>query len=500
MTTRGGSVINGAPAPTRRRRKTTEEKARQIVNTVLDLNLPMNEWYLIPMDRRAMDANRSISKAFGLPPRSFFSVMVACGFLRVRAGKLVNNTENGIAIMKTQYDNSFLHLSNYRRTKSSTRQYVICRAADRKMVPDPTPRYMEGDCHLSIKQNRKFVDVSLLNEVVQAYDATLPRSCYEIDEAHRPTSITISVATDTEAILPAVISPTNAASAGTSLRSFSRVPRPITPSNGDSPRNVGVTDEVEEEAISSTFALSSSRAPHLITPINGNSEQNFDAIQEELEESGGKTYSWPHEQSIEVVENLAFEARNDKGNRPPRREGGDPVYMKTTKQATGSMRQSIVIQAIFWGWESVEDKKMKERIIRAACKVVCYDCGLAEPVLGTNFKAWYEKCLNASTGKTSWDGWAENEKLGPRKGTYYEQIERNHPTFLHKMYRAAIKELGPEASWNEIAHAMNKASAEAHSEDTGAPNLAMNTMHVRRWFKAQGGTARQRAGGRGGTA
>jgi hypothetical protein len=73
--------------------------------------------------------------------------------------------------------------------------------------------------------------------------------------------------------------------------------------------------------------------------------------------------------------------------------------------------------------------------------------------------------------------------MGPKHGTYTERIEAAHPGYLHDVYRRALKAVGVEATWSEIALAMNEDSTRINDK----PNLEMSKWKLCTWFKANKG-------------
>jgi hypothetical protein len=61
------------------------------------------------------------------------------------------------------------------------------------------------------------------------------------------------------------------------------------------------------------------------------------------------------------------------------------------------------------------------------------------------------------------------------------------------MYRAAVKQEGPEAPWRDIAKAMNSCSEEQQVVNANTPILTMNRNSVHRWFKKNNGKTKKQS-------
>jgi hypothetical protein len=102
--------------------------------------------------------------------------------------------------------------------------------------------------------------------------------------------------------------------------------------------------------------------------------------------------------------------------------------------------------------------------------------------------------MESTSSHHSFKSCGEAKKMGPKKGTYTDRIESEHPGFLHKMYRAAVKQEGPEAPWRDIAKAMNTCSEEQQAiNNDSTPVLTMNRNSVHRWFKKNNGKTKKRS-------
>lgn len=71
--------------------------------------------------------------------------------------------------------------------------------------------------------------------------------------------------------------------------------------------------------------------------------------------------------------------------------------------------------------------------------------------------------------------------------SYTDKIEKDHPGYLHELYRYAVRMKGIRATFAEIAESMNAKSGTLIAEEE-RPSLSLHRLQVYRWFKANGGS------------
>ena len=149
----------------------------------------------------------------------------------------------------------------------------------------------------------------------------------------------------------------------------------------------------------------------------------------------------------------------------------------------------MILLAKHWGYNATVNKDEQNRIATAAIHTVAYDCGLKKVPKGSMWKEWLKQFEAAVEGQEN--GMAillDNKKMGPKHGKYTEWIKAAYPGYLHDVYRCALKAVSVEATWSEIALAMNADSTRINDK----PNLEMSRWKVYDWFKANNGKVKKR--------
>ena len=85
----------------------------------------------------------------------------------------------------------------------------------------------------------------------------------------------------------------------------------------------------------------------------------------------------------------------------------------------------------------------------------------------------------------------ENQQRGPKQGNYFEQVERDHPGYLHAMFRIAGKKIGFDGTWLELAEEMNKQSKKEEEVSEGRPILTMSRRLIQQWFEKSNRSVRK---------
>ncbi len=130
-------------------------------------------------------------------------------------------------------------------------------------------------------------------------------------------------------------------------------------------------------------------------------------------------------------------------------------------------------------------KARKQTIYLAALTLVCYDRGYKTIIGSSQVETWIENVEKS----TIFNG-ADNVLRSKYKGktSYIESITRDHPTYLHCLFRQATLTLGDAASFDELALHINQQS----TVQQGQPTLQLDKYKLWRWFKANKGKLRQR--------
>ena len=142
----------------------------------------------------------------------------------------------------------------------------------------------------------------------------------------------------------------------------------------------------------------------------------------------------------------------------------------------------VVHTALLWGWnDPALTVKERKRVAMAACNQVAFDQGYTRPLAASQLPRWYG-LLNAAILSGE-----EQDPLAPchsGKASYVDTVEKQHPGYLHSLYRYAVSVKGHLATFNDIAQTMNERSA---SPGETRSTLSLSRRQVANWFKAQGG-------------
>ncbi len=131
--------------------------------------------------------------------------------------------------------------------------------------------------------------------------------------------------------------------------------------------------------------------------------------------------------------------------------------MHKRKQFNSHERAVVAIYAThLMGWQTDLIKWAKARIALAACTLTSYDLGF-EKIVG---KYSLERWLNKMEEFVRFNNVRQTmrRRTGGRTQCI-DLITAEHPEYLHEMYRHATELLGDEATFQELALAMNLQSA-----------------------------------------
>ena len=149
-------------------------------------------------------------------------------------------------------------------------------------------------------------------------------------------------------------------------------------------------------------------------------------------------------EEMELSRQLDFDVRIN-NQRPPRHpDVGTPIDVTDRKLATEAMRAKIVWLAEQWGYRQFQTRNEKLVIAEMASRVVFYDMGCPKPPKGSMVANWISELDNARiNNSTNFAQVLTTEQLGPRKGTYPDQIEAANPGYLHDLFRLIANQKSP---------------------------------------------------------
>ncbi len=126
----------------------------------------------------------------------------------------------------------------------------------------------------------------------------------------------------------------------------------------------------------------------------------------------------------------------------------------------------------------------KKQLLEDAATIIMYDQGYKE-VKGFKMleTTWQTRMIGYfATGI----GPAPLKSLYKGKKSYSDELEKEHPGYLHKLCRLAVKQVGHQASFKRLAIVMNNASTTPAFNNN--PNTHLTEYNVRRFFNQFNGT------------
>lgn len=195
------------------------------------------------------------------------------------------------------------------------------------------------------------------------------------------------------------------------------------------------------------------------------------------DEDDGESMDWRARASmsenmptIDFVKTLDF-------SRPERmnRHGEKALPTACNNDFNGEQRLLALHYAFEWGWKEASSTNQR-KIAEAACRLVAFDSGMRRAPKGTTLCAWVDDLHLMMRG----EGSKRTGRGRKVESSYCDTMERNHPGYLHWLYRQADREISDKASFSELAYEMEKISARAG--DRG-PVVSLSRDMLRRWFR-----------------
>ena len=197
--------------------------------------------------------------------------------------------------------------------------------------------------------------------------------------------------------------------------------------------------------------------------------------------------------AIALSKDLDFSLIVD-GMRPARSGNtGKPIELVAMIRPSDIMRMQIVLYAKTLGYCTAKTKDEKAEIAEAASRIILYDNGFRKEPKGAMVQSWMEQldeARHSSDCLVTFSNLLKSKQLGPKQGKYTEQLEKDHPGYLHAMFCKAGKNIGFDATWQELADEMNDQSKEEEISE-GKPPLKMSRHHICIWFEANKGKVRK---------
>jgi hypothetical protein len=173
------------------------------------------------------------------------------------------------------------------------------------------------------------------------------------------------------------------------------------------------------------------------------------------EHNNGKEYITREEQQEAIiVECLSLPVEETAAaNHRPQRNGDGLVELIKKKQFDNKAQTLVYLYAThLTGYHRDLSYHCKLRISEAACTIIAYDYGYKSVIGKHSIKNWIEK-IEDSVNYSS----AKNVFQSKHKGktSYMDRITLVYPTYLHNLWRQATNLLGDNATFEDLAHAMN---------------------------------------------
>ena len=162
----------------------------------------------------------------------------------------------------------------------------------------------------------------------------------------------------------------------------------------------------------------------------------------------------------------------------------DQILIHKRRQATAHEKMMVLVVASRWGHDSL-DKSHADRIrlLRAAGRLVAYTNGYSREFGYSTMVCWKKEIHSQIIilGENS-SQVAKSSNGGSVR--YTDQIETDHPGYLHYLFRKVIKKIGYNSGFKEIAHNMNLTSM-IQSEKRQA--ISISRIQLNEWFNKNKG-------------
>ena len=202
--------------------------------------------------------------------------------------------------------------------------------------------------------------------------------------------------------------------------------------------------------------------------------------QEEEEEQQQENNEWIQNK---VQEQIEFALALDFQRRPRlSRSGATSIIIHDRKQANERERSIAIHTATQWGYyDPVLTLKRRHLIAEASCRQVSYDFGFQKPFAKHQLPRWYGELNKAIMGGESTDPLSPSHS---GRKAYLDLVEKEHPGYLHELFRHSQRVLGCLATFKDLANNMNQKSAVVGEERR---TLNMDRKQLAKWFKQQNG-------------
>ena len=200
-------------------------------------------------------------------------------------------------------------------------------------------------------------------------------------------------------------------------------------------------------------------------------------------EANERNQSIESEIAQQVEESICFALALDLDRRPRlSRTDARAIRILTSRQASREARYNVVHTATLWGWNDYFlTVKNRTRIAKATCNQVAYDLGYPKCLAYTQIAAWFASLNDMVSTGESVDPLSPSN-AGSKK--YTDELDKEHPGYLHELFRYAQVVKGSLSTFTELAETMNKKSG---TPGENRPTICLSRKQLSIWFYQQGG-------------
>ena len=270
---------------------------------------------------------------------------------------------------------------------------------------------------------------------------------------------------------------------------FSRNERNVTNiSNCDSTHNVNNTTNTENNNDVDMTSICARVNEDINTiDLNNNSEMSEILERNHHEDILDHNVVAVNNRNLTVDAMINYAANIDMHRRPRySRDGENQIIIHKRKEANESEKLMMIYTSKILGYDKgYKSKRQKASIADAACKQVSYDAGF-ETVVGSarSIERWESKIIGSIMSGRGGDlikSPLKNNRIGSR--AKLDIIDKEHPGYLHKLFREVVAIRGPKESFDIIATYMVEKSK---GNDDG-PEFEMTKYQLINWFHKNGG-------------
>ena len=172
--------------------------------------------------------------------------------------------------------------------------------------------------------------------------------------------------------------------------------------------------------------------------------------------------------------------------RPDFRQNNHPtIPIRSESNVNKTMKWHMIAVANGFGYGKMALKE-KKVLAEAITKREAYLAGYKKWPSCHSFSRWWDEYTKARHNSVRIDELFDTKQTNHRF-TYVSYLVKKFPTFLHSLYRYAIKTAGPDATTDCLINIMNCKSAVDHPHCPIRSNLKFSKSHFWNFFNTYGG-------------